>query len=97
MYVISNLPRFVGGCCRNATRCSKDTVVKTLVRGWVLQVCNKVHGGFTEEDLHFLDMLARQAAVTFDLCVKNDHRQTQIRKTTTMLKGFVKLAGMPSP
>jgi len=30
-------------------------------------VCNKVQGGFTDEDLHFLDMLARQAAVTFDL------------------------------
>jgi len=26
----------------------------------VVQVCNKVHGGFTDEDLHFLDMLARQ-------------------------------------
>ena len=37
-------------------------------------------------------MLARQAAVTFDLCVKNDHRQSQIRKTTAMLKGLVKLA-----
>ena len=49
------------------------------------------------EDLHFLDMLSRQAAVTFDLCVKNDYRQTHIRKTTAMLKGFVKLAGKATP
>jgi hypothetical protein len=37
-------------------------------------------------------MLARQAAITFDLCVKNDLRQAQLRKTTSMLKGFIKLA-----
>jgi GAF domain-containing protein len=58
----------------------------------VIQVSNKAHGGFTDDDIHFLDMLARQAAITFDLCVKNDLRQAQLRKTTSMLKGFIKLA-----
>jgi GAF domain-containing protein len=62
----------------------------------VIQVSNKEQGGYTEDDAHFLDLLARQAAVTFDLCIKNDNRHTQIRKTTTMLKGFVKLAGKAS-
>jgi len=38
-------------------------------------------------------MLARQAAVTFELCIKHDQRQAQMRQTSAMLKGFVKLAG----
>jgi hypothetical protein len=49
----------------------------------VIEVCNKVQGGYTAEDIHFLDMLARQAAVTFDLCVKNDQRQMQASRIPT--------------
>ena len=63
----------------------------------VVQACNKVQGGFTQEDIQALDMLARQAAVTFDLCIQSEARQAQFRKVNVMLKGMVKLAAMASP
>ncbi len=63
----------------------------------VVQACNKIQGGFSEMDLQALDMLARQAAITFDLCIQSEARQAQFRKVNTMLKGFVKLASQATP
>lgn len=53
------------------TACCPITTQNGKVVG-VIQASNKVIGGFTEEDLHFLELLGRQAAVTFDLSIKNE-------------------------
>lgn len=76
--------------------CCPMTTVHSKVVG-VIQVSNKVIGGYSEEDLHFLDLLGKQAAVTFDLSVKNEQRIAHQRKATALIKGFVKLAGTASP
>jgi len=101
MPVVSNRPHhdarfnpdidWAPGSGVKSVACAPMTNTNGKVVG-VIQVSNKAHGGFTDDDIHFLDMLARQAAITFDLCVKNDLRQAQLRKTTSMLKGFIKLA-----
>lgn len=94
--VISNRPHhdarfdpdidWAPGSGAKTVACAPMTSLSGKVVG-VIQVCNKVHAGYVDEDMHFLDMLARQAAVTFDMCIKNDQRQMQA-KTANILKGL---------
>ena len=87
MPVISNRPHhdvrfnpdidWAPGSGAKTVACAPMTNLSGKVVG-VIQVCNKIHAGYMDEDMHFLDMLARQAAVTFDMCIKNDQRQMQV-------------------
>ncbi|EKX53538.1 hypothetical protein GUITHDRAFT_100524 [Guillardia theta CCMP2712] len=58
----------------------------------VLQVANKVVGGFTSMDMTCLDLLGRQATVTLELCNKFERIDSQNRKLTTIINRFIELA-----
>ena len=62
----------------------------------VILVYNKKHGGFGDEDLYLLDLLGKQAALTFELCLRNELRESKARKTDALLRGFIRLASAAS-
>ena len=83
------------GSSTKTLACAPMTSLGGKVVG-VLQVYNKKHGGFGEEDVLLLDLLGKQAALTFELCLRGELREARARKTDALLRGLVRLASSAS-